>query len=223
MKILSDRLMSLIFALLVFGYAFSQDQRVIKSDKLQLRKGLYYTINEEKPYSGKVLEYFSNGKKKLEKSIKDGKLHGMIIKWNYDGIKESEISFENGLKWGPYRIWNNGQPKEEGAYKAGKEDGEWIYWFDNGGKQKECSYIEGTLEGPYIKWNYSGKKIYEGICKKGLFSGRAVSWNDGGEKVSEGTLENDKKIGQWVFWNESGQKIKQQNYVLDTLNGVTSI
>ena len=67
MKILSICLTSIIIAVFVFGLACSKGDREIKPEQLQKRgDGLFYAVNEEKPYSGKVIELYQSGQKKAE-------------------------------------------------------------------------------------------------------------------------------------------------------------
>ncbi len=145
MKIL--RYASFSFVMFIFSLSCSESNREIKSEHLQKRgDGLYYAINEEKPYSGKVVEFYKSGQKRMELTFKNGKLHGLSTRWVSNGQKKSEIGYRNAEQTGPYRTWyKNGQQEKEGAYKAGKEDGPWVFWYLNGQKQRECAYKDGVL------------------------------------------------------------------------------
>ena len=43
-------------------------------------------------------EWHSNGQKKFEINVVDGKRHGILIEWDKDGKKVAETKFENGVK-----------------------------------------------------------------------------------------------------------------------------
>jgi uncharacterized protein (TIGR02145 family) len=155
------RLLSLVIVVFVLGFSCSENQREIKSKQLQQRGNeLYYAVNEEKPYSGKVVEYYESGQKKKERTFKNGKLHGLSTNWDSKGQKETEVSYQNGVQSGPYRTWyENGQQEKEGAYKDGKEDGQWVFWYANGQKQREGEYNDGKREGMWGFWTQDGRKL----------------------------------------------------------------
>jgi len=61
----------------------------IDVDKLVERGGLHYEVNSDKPFSGEVVSYYSNGQKEKEGTFKDGKEDGLWIYYNEDGtVKE---------------------------------------------------------------------------------------------------------------------------------------
>lgn len=90
-------------------------------NKLQDRNGLYYLVNEDKPYSGDVISYM-NGKTEFEGAIQTGLREGL---WVY--------------------YYPNGQKKTEGNYKDGVKDGTWTYWLENGQQEKVEVYKFGQL------------------------------------------------------------------------------
>ena len=243
MKIFNVGLMSL--ASVVFFFGLSCSEREINSAKLQQRgDDLYYAVNEEKPYSGKVVETYESGQKRTERTFKNGKLHGLSIRWDSDGQNRYEISYKNGQKSGPCRTWyGNGQQEKEGAYKGGKEYGRWVYWYDDGQKQRECNYKDGILDGPWISWSDKGEHEKEGTYKGGKEYGQWVywyangqkqrecnykdgildglwhSWYDKGNQEKEGAYKDGKEHGQWVYWYANGQKQRECNYKDGILDG----
>ena len=61
----------------------------IDVDKLVERGGLHYEVNSDKPFSGEVVSYYSNGQKEKEGTFKNGKEDGLWIYYNEDGtVKE---------------------------------------------------------------------------------------------------------------------------------------
>lgn len=140
MRSFNFQIISMVTLLFILGLFCSKSGggsgREINSEQLQKRgDGLFYAVNEEKPYSGKVVELYKSGQKKIEQTFSNGKLHGLTTSWNSDGQKEEETSYQNGAQTGPYRTWyDNGQQKSEGVYKEGKEEGKWTFWTRNGEK-----------------------------------------------------------------------------------------
>lgn len=90
-------------------------------NKLQDRNGLYYLVNEDKPFSGEVVSYF-NGKSEFEGQIDNGLRVGL---WVY--------------------YYPSGQKKMEGSYKEGLKDGNWTTWLENGQQEKVEVYKYGKL------------------------------------------------------------------------------
>lgn len=78
MKFSNNLSISLVLALFVFVFSCSKNE--ISSDKLQERNGIYYAVNETKPYNGKVIDYRDNGQKQSEVGYEDGKLDGLSTK-----------------------------------------------------------------------------------------------------------------------------------------------
>ena len=163
MKIFNVRLMSLVSAVFIFGLSCSEEKE-INSEQLQQRGDeLYYAVNKERPYSGKVVEFYESGQKRTERTFRNGKLHGLSTEWDSDGQKQHEIIYKDGQQTGPYRTWyDNGQQEKEGAYKDGKEDGRWVFWYANGQKQKEGDYKDGKRKGQWNFWTQNGQKLETG-------------------------------------------------------------
>ena len=78
---------------------------------LQDKNGVSYEVNSETPYTGKLVEWRLNGKKRFEVNWKNGKQDGVSTRW-----------------------YANGQKEYEANYKDGKLDGIWTHWDENGQK-----------------------------------------------------------------------------------------
>ena len=90
-------------------------------NKLQDRNGLFYLVNEDKPFSGEVVAYVG-GKVEFEGTIEKGLRTGL---WTY--------------------YYPNGQKKMEGMYNEGLKDGTWTYWKENGTQELVEVYKYGKL------------------------------------------------------------------------------
>jgi antitoxin component YwqK of YwqJK toxin-antitoxin module len=112
----------LLFAGLVMLILACSPERVNFS-QLQDRNGLYYLVNNDKPFSGQVVS-MTNGKTEFEGSV------------------------ENGLKTGRWTYYYpNGQKKQEGIYSEGLKDGNWTSWKENG----QSDYVEVYKFGKNLK------------------------------------------------------------------------
>ena len=97
-------------------------EKTIDFEKLQERDGTYYEVNSEKPFSGKVLGKYENGKTEYRGKYKDGYLNGVATWWYENGKKDSEGTVKNGKKNGLYTDWyENGQKSSEKTYNDGKK------------------------------------------------------------------------------------------------------
>lgn len=126
------------------------ETRVIKSKELQTRAGLAYAINEQEPYSGKVVDpgsFMVN--QKWEEMYKNGRLHGISIAWHVHpngGTKALERIYKNGKLNGISTIWyKNGQKECEATWKDGKYEGVFKTWAKNGQKKEELIYKNDKL------------------------------------------------------------------------------
>ena len=61
----------------------------IDVDKLVERGGLLYEVNSDKPFSGEVVSYYSNGQKEEEGTYKDGELVEET-RWDEDGNERKD-------------------------------------------------------------------------------------------------------------------------------------
>lgn len=74
----------------------TKPKEIVTSAELDIRNGLAYLPNEDKPFTGKHEEHHSNGKKYIEIKYKDGKKNGLLIMWDEYGHKIGELNFEDG-------------------------------------------------------------------------------------------------------------------------------
>ena len=123
------------------------------------REGVFYTIDKNKPYSGKVFSLYDDGKIKNEGTLKDGKKDGLNTNWYENGQKSKEETYKGGKEDRSWTTWyKNGQKKFEGISKDGKRDGLWTDWNVNGKKLKEETYKDGELISKK-EWNEDGSVI----------------------------------------------------------------
>jgi len=62
--------------------------------ELEKRDGLFYQIDSDTPYSGKAIQRYENGKKKIEGSFRNGKEVGIWILWDQDGTRNKGYNFD---------------------------------------------------------------------------------------------------------------------------------
>jgi antitoxin component YwqK of YwqJK toxin-antitoxin module len=157
----------------------------VDSSQLRKHKGIVKLKNSAKPYTGLVVDKYTNGQKRIETTYEDGKKNGPYTEWYF-----------------------NGQKKEEGAYKEGREHGVWNGWHPNGQKKKEIHYGNGQ-SGNSIEFYMNGKKKLEtGLNKDGNYI--VTEWYDNGKKKSE-TIYKEGLILE-KKWDINGKLIKRKKH-----------
>jgi len=146
------------------------------SEELELsnlveRNDLYYKINDEKPFSGAIVDFFNKEQdfKKEYAQIKDGQRHGKYQSW-----------------------YENQQVKLDGEYKQGKRDGEWIEYYDNGQIKTKGNYLDDKKNGQWSEWFKGDVLVYEGNYENDQKNGYGKDYNTEGDIRFEGTFKESK-------------------------------
>jgi len=75
---------------------YKSEEKIINGSELEKRNQVYYKINETKPFTGKLANYYDNGQLRYEGYLKDGKQHGKFIWYDKDGKIETEVYYKDG-------------------------------------------------------------------------------------------------------------------------------
>ncbi|MFK8036983.1 MAG: toxin-antitoxin system YwqK family antitoxin [Crocinitomicaceae bacterium] len=77
--------------------------------------------NRLKPYSGKCLEYYYDGKIKKDFILKEGKYHGTLLFYHQNGQLQSNSEYQEGLLFGHKKVYDDsGNLLFHGIYKRTK-------------------------------------------------------------------------------------------------------
>ena len=156
-----------LLILLIFSSPLEAQKGNVQFRDLDVHNGLLFQPNTMKPFSGNAKEKHSNGKKRMDVPIKEGKIHGTVKEWARNGNKTSETQYETGVQVGKETQWYvNGQKKLEINYVAGMAEGVCTEWFKNGAKnlraflsvEKKMEPITGGTK-PALKINWSNTKM----------------------------------------------------------------
>jgi len=149
-KVLTAYFQSLLDKTFAQGINFSQ---------LEKRKGIYYLIKGETPYTGKCFQYYKSGQKGLKGQLVNGKRNGQWDYWYSDGQQKLSVQYKNGQKEGDWLFWYpNGQMKSKTHYVNGKLDGMNYWWYENGQKAKEALFVNGVFK-KKREWDEKGRLI----------------------------------------------------------------
>ncbi len=124
-------------------------------------------------FTGKIVEYFADGKPKLWKQVKNGVTEGLWMEW-----------------------FANGNLRYKAFWKQSKGDGLWQYFHENGRLRTEGFYAEDLAQGVHYEWHENGqikvKRIYRD--DKPIESWTYFLPNGEVEKVE--VFENGKRVVQ---------------------------
>jgi antitoxin component YwqK of YwqJK toxin-antitoxin module len=210
------KLLILLFSILVsfnsYGEVeldFSLDTFCDQSPKVEVREGLFYLPNAEKPYSGENICIYL--------------INGQYYSFGF---------YKNGVAVGQWNYWHdNGQKQYEVSYKDGKYDGKWTEWFENGEIKSKKNYKGNQIEQQknyqngelfnsiFYSYYDNGQKQYVVSYKDGKYDGKWTYWYRNGQKNSEGNFIDSKKEDKWTEWHENGQKWLEGNYKDGKANG----
>ncbi len=92
-------------------------------------------------FTGKIVDYFADGKPKIWKQVKNGVTEGLWMEW-----------------------FANGNLRYKAFWKQSKGDGLWQYFHENGRLRTEGFYAEDLAQGVHYEWHENGqikvKRIY---------------------------------------------------------------
>lgn len=164
-------------------------------------------------------EYYPSGQLKSEIQYRFGKENGMAIYYN-DGEKRPSLTMEmkNGKKHGKlHRYFFNGKVETEATFVNDvQEDIESIYDL-SGIKLIETHYLHGVKNGPYTTWHERNMVKEKGSFKDGNFDGTWEYYDERGLMVGEGTFENG--TGTITAYDQAGNLYRITHYVNNLKDG----
>lgn len=156
-------------------------------------------------------ETYSNGKLKLEASVKDNVLHGSYVEYFENGKKKTVGSYAYGEKSGKWEYYcnsNNDQICREQFFSDGRLEGVEKYWYDNGKLKSESAYANKRKNGKTKWWYKNGQLSLEADYKNGVFvDGEYKRWAANGELILEEHLEKNVPVGLWFEYDGDGSRV----------------
>lgn len=141
---------NILFLLLltVFSKACFEGQPRIRADHSSLSKIKGVVLFDNSPFSGVLFSVFTNGSKKYEQEILEGKKHGTETMWYPNSQIRSVSEFSNGVLNGSQKEWYwNGASAREMKFVNGKQSGLQIGWKENGDLRFKYTYQNGKRYG----------------------------------------------------------------------------
>jgi len=199
--------------------------------------GLYYRLNEDKPYSGENLcVYLSSGNRHSHGYIKKGLLTGKWTFWSENGRKiferfhKDDSNIVDGIR---YTYYDNGELASETSWTdfmiRNIPHGKFTYWHMNGQKKMERYYVQGTIDGKETQWFSNGKISSIGIYDEGKPVGKWTGMDKEGMIVRTDLYTYDGKtfidmvidnqLRKSTSWFEEGGERMVRNYKNNKMHG----
>jgi len=184
----------------VFTKEYSQRPDSIKSIpttlKMERKNGKWFLNNDSKPYSGKFIDYYLNGKKQGEGNLLNGTLIGTRRLYHINGNISDLVEYQNGIPNGiEKRFYSNGALMQQGEFKNGKEIGIWEMFHPNQQLKQRTFFNEnGKMDGESISYYSTGEIKGKSVYKNGEYQK---------DKINDKLFE---------LYNQSQELYQQQNY-----------
>lgn len=208
-----------IFLICNFNMLFSQS---VYSPKEELNM-----LNKNGKKTGLWIKKYKNGKTKLKSYFKNGKPHGISIKFDTKGDTVSILNYLKNktevkiysktpnviLYKGSYNknkkrigrwfsYYNNGKYRAIENFTNGKKNGVSIYFHKNGKRSDVSTFKNDTLHGKRKKFHSNGKPFKEYFFNNGVEHGKITSYDFNGKLSYEGNYIKGIKNNNWNFYKK---------------------
>ena len=216
------------------------------SEKLNLRNGSIYKINNDTPFTGHVYTLYSNGNTMEEGSFLNGQIDQKLILYFSDGQVKSESIYTNGEEKYINKYFENGQVefmseglndgsivtkeyyedgfiKEERTYLENFQNGPFKTYYENEKIKVKGSYLKDELDGDYTLFGKDGSVKEERKYIRGNLNGSWITYNEDGKIKSNSIYLNNKKNGISEYYYQDGQLEEKSNYLNNQKNGLSEV
>lgn len=170
--------------------------KAIPTTKLMTKKnGTWYLKNSSRPYSGKFIDYYLNGKKQGQGTLFNGKLKGKRLMYHINGNVSDEVVYKNGLANGmEKRFYTDGTLMQKGEFKNGQEIGIWEMYHPNGQLKQRTNFVNGKMDGESVSYYSTGEM-------------------KGTSKYINGEYQENKETDKiYKYYNQGQEYFKQGNF-----------
>ncbi|MDB5258472.1 MAG: hypothetical protein JWM14_3167 [Chitinophagaceae bacterium] len=108
----------------------------------------------------KITAYFSNGKKSIEYTIKNGQFNGSFMEYHTNGTIAEEVN-----------------------YLDNEIDGKYTVYYNDGKVKKYFNYKRGDLEGDFAEYHINGKIKIKGFCTDDSYHGTVEEYSELGKLI----------------------------------------
>jgi hypothetical protein len=140
----------------------------VERKQLEVRDGRFHVPGAATPFTGQVLDYYTDGSPRLRSAVVEGLLHGESTGWFTDGAVELQEQFQAGFAEGTRTTWHpNGQKRSEGQLREGRQQGRYQQWDESGRLTAEAEFTDGKPHGLSLAWYADGSLKAEAWMRRG--------------------------------------------------------
>tara|TARA_R110001592_G_scaffold139837_2_gene360264 strand:+ start:1655 stop:2251 length:597 start_codon:yes stop_codon:yes gene_type:complete len=140
----------------------------VDADEANLRRNGALMLLDDKPFSGHLVSYHSNGQLESENTYFEGLREGKSSQFYSDGSFKEERWYNENQKTGThYGWWPNGNMKFEFHFVDGLHHGEAKEWQIDGQPYKFFTYTMGQEDGSQKMWESDGSIRANYVVKDG--------------------------------------------------------
>ncbi|WP_189702660.1 toxin-antitoxin system YwqK family antitoxin [Subsaximicrobium wynnwilliamsii] len=187
---------------------FGVDGKLVGHTKFNygdLVEEVYYDVNE-KPYQ--TFDFDT-----------DKKSYSIVTNYQ-NGNKQTEITYVNGIKQGPYKHFSvDGKVIISGNYNNDNLNGEWQWYYDDGSLRVTEGYENGNRHGASKRYYQNGQLEDDYFYEHGNTQGSWKSYYGNGELFSVSAHANDLIQGRKEFYSPDGKLQVIRFYSDDVLIG----
>jgi antitoxin component YwqK of YwqJK toxin-antitoxin module len=161
--------------------------KVEADSSLRFENGL--VLQQNKPFSGYIVSYYSSQKLRLKEAYLSGRAENVHQKWHENGQLQEQRGYLNNHKHGIHRgWWPNGKLKFEYNFADDVATGVHQEWYDNGQLFTRLTYDkQGQPEGSQQMWYNTGQIKANYLVKNGRRFGLLGAKGCMGENEKERT------------------------------------
>lgn len=201
-----------------YNFDTAADSRRTSSMNMSFR-GMDREAQPQKIYNGKCTFYYDNGKVSYSGEYRHGVKTGTFSYNYYDGSKEAEMNFENGMANGTWQGWyKNGKTRFEQQYVAISEAeidtmlakkmrattplaGNSVMQSRGNMRNFGNDSLRKLPNGVFSKFTEQENSFFKNAHWNGVFT----SNYENGKKCTEMRYSNDVRTGTWKYWSAEGE------------------
>lgn len=182
----------LILIISVFLPIICFANQIVKVADVEKRNGFFYLKNNNKLYSGDIVDHHSNGNIKVTASLKQGIPDGIETQWWQNGTKRSTTIYKRGKLEGIRKKWtSSGVMWFEAEFKNGRLNGTRTIWHNNGVLFTKTEYVKGKMvDGIIYSYNINGEASWRNTYLNDEVIKTEYYCEDG--NISAGTWDSNK-------------------------------
>jgi antitoxin component YwqK of YwqJK toxin-antitoxin module len=140
-------------------------KKIPTTKNMERKNGQWHLSKSTIPYSGQFVDYFLNGKKQGDGTLKNGVLDGRRNVYYQNGNLKYYTHYVNGIETGESKeYFMNGTLHQEGNFNNGKDDGTWKEWYSTGALKRQTQFKDGDVVGATKEQDRFHKLLSNGIA-----------------------------------------------------------